>query len=103
MTFNDGRVKLGVLWKHVSSKDNTPFLSGRVQEDSLDAAVALLRLGGTLLLVTNNKRPDKKDPDCQLFVMPDRAATESAAAPSPPSKQSPSSRPQQRRNDSPFP
>jgi hypothetical protein len=69
----DDKVKLGVLWKHVSRKGSKPYLSGRVQEDTLEAAVTLLRQGGRLLVLSSlNKRPDKQDPDCELFVTPAR-------------------------------
>jgi hypothetical protein len=69
---DDDKVKLGVLWKNVSQKGNKPYLSGRVQQDSLEAAVQLLREGGRFLILSNNKRPDKQDPDCVLFVVPER-------------------------------
>jgi hypothetical protein len=69
---DDDKIKLGVLWKNVSRKGNKPYLSGRVQQDSLDAAVRLLRAGGRLLILSNTKRPDKQDPDCVLFVVPER-------------------------------
>ncbi len=69
---DDEKIKLGVLWKNVSRKGNKPYLSGRVQQDSLDAAVQLLRDGGRLLVLSNTKRPDKQDPDCVLFVVPER-------------------------------
>jgi hypothetical protein len=69
---DDDKVKLGVLWKNISRKGNKPYLSGRVQQDTLDAAVRLLRAGGRLLILSNTKRPDKQDPDCVLFVVPER-------------------------------
>jgi len=66
-------VKLGVLWKKTSREGNRPFLSGAVHADGVDAAVALLRKGGRLLVLGNNhKRDGKKDPDCELFVVPDK-------------------------------
>ncbi len=68
----DDRVKLGVLWKNISRTGNKPYLSGRVQADGLEAAFELLRSGGRFLVLSNNKRPDKKDPDCVLFVVPDQ-------------------------------
>lgn len=71
---DDDKIKLGVLWKNVSRKGNKPYLSGRVQQDTLDAAVRLLRAGGRFLILSNNKRPDKQDPDCVLFVVPEREA-----------------------------
>jgi hypothetical protein len=95
---NDERVKLGVLWKNVSQKGNKPYLSGRVQEESIDAAMAMLKRGGRFLVLGNTKRPDKKDPDCVLFVVPDRAQTE-AAPPQPP----PAAKGGRRSNESPFP
>jgi hypothetical protein len=69
---DDDKIKLGVLWKNVSRKGNKPYLAGRVQQDTLDAAVRLLRAGGRFLILSNTKRPDKQDPDCELFVIPDR-------------------------------
>lgn len=68
---NDDKIKLGVLWKNVSREGNKPYLSGRVQHDSLDAAVQLLRDGGRFLILGNTKRPNKQDPDCVLFVVPE--------------------------------
>ena len=68
----DDKIKLGVLWKQVSRQGNKPYLSGVVQEDTLDDAVGLLRRGGRFLVLSNNKRPEKRDPDCVLFVVPDR-------------------------------
>lgn len=79
----DNKIKLGVLWKNLSREGNKPYLSGRVDRDNLDAAVQLLRNGGRLLVLTNKKRPDKQDPDCEIFVVPDsgRGERRSAAAP----------------------
>jgi hypothetical protein len=67
----DDKIKLGVLWKNVSREGKKPYLSGRVQQDTLDAAVELLRDGGRFLILSNTKRPDKQDPDCVLFVVPE--------------------------------
>lgn len=67
----DDKIKLGVLWKNVSREGHKPYLSGRVQQDNLDAAVQLLRTGGRFLILSNKKRPDKQDPDCELFVVPE--------------------------------
>lgn len=69
---DDDKIKLGVLWKNVSRKGNKPYLAGRVQRDTLDAAVQLMRSGGRFLVLSNSKRPDKQDPDCVLFVVPER-------------------------------
>jgi hypothetical protein len=69
----DDKIKIGVLWKQVSREGNKPYLSGRVDLGALDAAVALLRRGGRLLVLSNKKRPDKRDPDCALFVVPERS------------------------------
>jgi len=69
---DDDKIKLGVLWKNVSRNGNKPYLSGRVQQDNVDAAVRLMRAGGRLLILSNTKRPDKQDPDCVLFVVPER-------------------------------
>jgi hypothetical protein len=76
---DDDKIKLGVLWKNVSRKGNKPYLSGRVQQDGLDAAVRLMRAGGRLLILSNTKRPDKKDPDCVLFVVPEREPHDAGA------------------------
>jgi len=70
----DDKVKLGVLWTNVSRTGNQRYLSGRVEQGNLDAAVALLRGGGRLLILSNKKRPDKRDPDCVLFVVPEKSA-----------------------------
>jgi hypothetical protein len=65
------RIKLGVLWKHDGKAGKKPFLSGAVRNESLEAAIAMMRDGGRLLVLSNNsKRPDKRDPDCELFVVP---------------------------------
>ncbi|HVM94965.1 MAG TPA: hypothetical protein VMT89_01195 [Candidatus Acidoferrales bacterium] len=93
---NDDRIKLGVLWKNVSQKGNKPYLSGRVQEENIDEAVGLLKRGGRLLILSNTKRPDKKDPDCVLYVVPDRSQAEAAQTPAP-------ARAARRSNESPFP
>lgn len=67
----NGRIRLGVLWKHGGGDGKKPFLSGEVRGDTLEAAVVLMRQGGRLLVLANpNKRPDRKDPDCELFVVP---------------------------------
>ena len=68
---DDDKIKLGVLWKNVSRNGNKPYLSGRVQEDNIEAAVQLMRKGGRFLVLSNTKRPDKQDPDCVLFVVPE--------------------------------
>jgi hypothetical protein len=66
-------VKLGVLWKRMTREGNRPFLTGPVRDDGIDAAVALLRKGGRFLVVANKtKREGRNDPDCELFVVPDR-------------------------------
>jgi hypothetical protein len=67
----DDKIRLGVLWKNVTREGNKPYLSGRVQRENLDAAVELLRDGGRFLILSNSKRPDKQDPDCVLFVVPE--------------------------------
>ena len=85
----DDRIKLGVLWKNISRTGNKPYLSGRVQHDSLEAAVNLLRSGGRFLVLSNNKRPDKKDPDCVLFVVPEQERSQSSAAGAVPPQQPP--------------
>ena len=74
----DDKIRLGVLWKNMSREGNKPYLSGRVQRENLDAAIALLRDGGRLLVLSNNKRPDKQDPDCVLFVVPEASRRDSA-------------------------
>jgi hypothetical protein len=84
----DDKIKLGVLWKNTSRDGKTAYMAGRVLRDSLDAAVAQLRNGGRLLVLKNSKRPDKQDPDCNLFVVPERSQ---AAAPAlaPPAQRPP--------------
>lgn len=79
----DDKIKLGVLWKNLSREGKKPYLSGRVDRDNLDAAVQLLREGGRFLVLTNKKRPDKQDPDCEIFVVPESGRRErhSEAAP----------------------
>jgi hypothetical protein len=67
----DDKIKLGVLWKNLSREGKKPYLSGRVDRDNLEAAVKLLRDGGRFLVLTNKKRPDKQDPDCEIFVVPE--------------------------------
>ena len=82
----DDKIRLGVLWKNVTREGNKPYLSGRVQRENLDAAVDLLRDGGRFLILSNTKRPDKQDPDCVLFVVPEaprRDAAEERGAPPP--------------------
>ncbi len=74
----DDKIRLGVLWKNVTREGNKPYLSGRVQREHLDAAVKLLQDGGRLLVLSNNKRPDKQDPDCVLFVVPDAPRRDAA-------------------------
>jgi hypothetical protein len=68
---DDDKIKLGVLWKNLSRNGKKPYLSGRVQQDNLEAAVQLMRQGGRFLVLNNTKRPDKQDPDCVLFVVPE--------------------------------
>ena len=70
---DNDKIKLGVLWKNLSREGNKPYLSGRVDRDNLDAAVQLLRDGGRFLILPNKKRPDKQDPDCAIFVIPEPA------------------------------
>ena len=72
----DDKIKLGVLWKNLSREGKKPYLSGRVDRDNLDAAVQLLRDGGRFLVLTSKKRPDKQDPDCEIFVVPEPARRE---------------------------
>jgi len=91
----EDRIKLGVLWKNVSRTGNKPYLSGRVQQDSLDAAFELLRSGGRFLVLGNNKRPDKKDPDCVLFVVPDQERSDRAGT-APPARHPPATNPAHR-------
>jgi hypothetical protein len=78
---NDDLVKLGVLWKNISRNGQKPYLSGRVEPDNIDDAMRLLREGGRFLVLSNKKRPDKKDPDCILFVAPERPAAADGAGP----------------------
>lgn len=66
-------IKLGVLWKKTSREGNRPYLAGAVRADGVDAAVELLRKGARFLVLSNNhKRDGKQDPDCELFVVPDK-------------------------------
>jgi len=74
----DDKIRLGVLWKNVTREGNKPYLSGRVQRENLDAAVELLRDGGRFLILSNSKRPDKQDPDCVLFVVPEAPRRDAA-------------------------
>ncbi len=80
---DDDKIKLGVLWKHVSRNGKKPYLSGRVQQDNLDAAVELMRQSGRLLVLSNAKRPDKQDPDCILFVVPELERRDDRGSPQP--------------------
>jgi hypothetical protein len=82
----DDKIKLGVLWKNLSREGNKPYLSGRVQQDNLDAAAQVLREGGRFLVLSSKKRPDKQDPDYELFVVPEleRRSEHPAAAPAAP-------------------
>ncbi len=50
----DEKIKLGVLWKNLSREGNKPYLSGRLQQDNLDAAVQLLRDGGRFICPLHN-------------------------------------------------
>ena len=77
------KIKLGVLWKNLSREGHTPYLSGRVDRDNLDAAVQLLRNGGRFLVLTNKKRPDKQDPDCEIFVVPESGRGEKRGSTAP--------------------
>jgi len=81
----DEKIKLGVLWKNLTRQGNKPYLSGRVQQDNLDAAFQLLRDGGRFLILSSKKRPDKQDPDCELFVVPEREKSEERGGAVPPS------------------
>ena len=78
---DDDKIKLGVLWKNVSREGKNPYMSGRVQQDNLDAAMQLLRDGGRFLILGNTKRPNKQDPDCVLFVVPEPERCEARTAP----------------------
>ena len=72
----DDMIKLGVLWKNVSREGQKQYLSGRVQQETLESAFQVLRDGGRLLIFSNNKRPNKQDPDCVLYVAPERDRSE---------------------------
>jgi hypothetical protein len=87
----DDKIKLGVLWKNLSREGNKPYLSGRVQQDNLDAAAQVLREGGRFLVLSSKKRPDKQDPDYELFVVPEpeRRGERSGAAPAAPRQAAP--------------
>jgi hypothetical protein len=94
----DDKIKLGVLWKNLSREGNKPYLSGRVQEDNLDAAAQVLREGGRFLVLSSKKRPDKQDPDYELFVVPEleRRGERPAAAPAAPRRATPGAEQRQR-------
>ena len=77
----DDKIKLGVLWKNLSREGNKPYLSGRAHQDNLEAALQLLRDGGRFLILSAKKRPDKQDPDCELFVVPEREKREERPTP----------------------
>lgn len=65
------KIRFGVLWKNMTREGNRPYLSGRVEISTLDTAVEALRSGGRFLVLSNKKRPDKRDPDCVLWVVPE--------------------------------
>ena len=44
----------------------------------------LLREGARFLILTSKKRPDKQDPDCEIFVVPDRGRQEERGESTPP-------------------
>ena len=70
---NNDMIKLGVLWKRTTREGSRPYLTGPVRSEGIDAAVDLLRKGGRFLILSNKtKREGKNDPDCDLFVVPDR-------------------------------
>jgi len=81
---DDDKIKLGVLWKNLSRNGKKPYLSGRVQQDNIEAAVQLMRQGGRLLVLSNTKRPDKQDPDCVLFVVPEPERRDAGRGDAPP-------------------
>jgi len=71
---DDDALKLGRLWKN-TSHDGKPYLSGVCCTDTLDQAVTLLRAGGRFLILANgHKREGKRDPDCELYVVPARGS-----------------------------
>lgn len=79
---DDHKVKLGVLWSKVSREGGRKYLSGAVRLENLDAAVELMRAGGRFLVLSVlKKRPDKQDPDCELFVVPAGNGAVAAAPP----------------------
>lgn len=69
---NDDKLRFGVLWENLSRNGGSRYFSGRVQQDTLEEAVERLREGGRLLMLGNKKRPDRRDPDYTLFVVPER-------------------------------
>jgi len=100
----DDKIKLGVLWKNLSREGKTPYLSGHVQQDNLDAAVRLLRDGGRFLVLSNKKRPDKQDPDCEIFVVPEpERREERTGAPPVPPRHAPAAADQNRQRTSAGP
>lgn len=66
----DDKIRLGRLWTN-TSQAGAKYMSGWTSAQTLDDAIDLLRRGGRLLVLSNtNKRPDKKDPDADLYVTP---------------------------------
>ncbi len=71
----DDKIKLGRLWKN-RTKDDKPYLSGVAVLEQVDQAVALLKNGGRFLILGNaSKREGKRDPDCELYVVPAKGKT----------------------------
>ena len=65
---DNDKVRLGRLWTS-TSKAGVKYMTGSTSNDTFAAAMDLLQNGGRLLVLSNtNKRPDKKDPDADLYV-----------------------------------
>lgn len=70
----DDKVRIGRLWKGVS-KAGTNYLSGVIDSDGWQRAEEenLMRLGWRLLALPNgSQREGKRDPDVDVFLVPDR-------------------------------
>lgn len=70
----DDKVRIGRMWKGVSAKGSN-YLSGVIDTEGWERAENenLMRLGWRLLALPNqSKREGKRDPDVDLFLVPDR-------------------------------
>lgn len=70
----DDKVRIGRMWKGVG-KTGTNYLSGPIDREGWDRAAAeqLVEHGWRLLILPNqSKREGKRDPDVDVFLVPDR-------------------------------